>query len=112
MNLSQGVEVAGIGAVEVDGNHRQSRLLDELDDIGLPGLVFDGGFVADGRTGIFFLIGGHFARGEEADGAAVGDVPEGGPDAVDAAGVLRPGQVVHREKTFFEIGDQREQESG
>ena len=61
---------------------------------------------------------GQFAQGmrnigrEKADGAAVGNVPEGRPDAVDTAGILLSGEVVHRQESLFQIGNQRELESG
>ena len=106
VNFSQPVEIPGIGAVKIDGHHRQAGLFDQFDDIGSPGLVLDDGPAADSRAGILFLVGGHLSGREKADGTSVCDVFERSPDAVDAAGVSLSRQVVHRQKSFFQIGNE------
>ena len=112
MDLPQEVEIGRIAPVEIDGDNGQAALLDETDHIGSPRFVFHHGVVCDGRAPVFFLIGSHFSGREEPQGAAVLDVLQGHPDAVDAAGVVLAAQVVHREEVGREVGNEGKHKGG
>ena len=106
------MEEPGIGAVEVDGNHRNGRTLDEFADVLRPGLVFHHRFGADSRAFFLLLVGAHFSGGEEAQPAAGSQVVDGHADARDILPLGRCADIVYRQEAFSQIGDKGQQVVG
>ena len=110
MNPAQEMEELGVRAFEIYGNHRETGVLYHFDDVVRPGLVFHDLFLADGRALRPFLVGAHLSGREESEGAAVVDVLEGHPYALDALGAAALGEVVHGHEAAPEAGDEGEDE--
>ena len=112
MYLSEEMEELGVRSFEIDGNDGESGVLDELDYVLGPGLVFYDLAVTIGRALVFLLIGCDFACGEEAEGAAVVNVLESHTYPLDALGPAAFAEVVDGHEAASQAGDQCEKEGG
>ena len=93
VDASHKMEPFRVLRLEVDRNHRHVGVADELDDRRRPGNVFHGALLE--RSPVFgTLVRGHFARREQAETAAGGQVLLGHTDAGQAA--ARRNLVVER----------------
>ena len=113
VNLAEEMEKLRIGALKVDGDYRESRILDQFYDILRPGLVFDDFLVRNGGTFALLLVSGDFSRREESQRSSVVYVLQGHANAVDT---LRRGsiaaEIVHGHETALQTWDQSEKECG
>ena len=91
-------------------NDRETGFPDQFDDIFRPGNVFHDFSVAEGGLVLSFLPGSHFTRREQAQGMLVTDMAQRRADTGDAAGTAA-GEIVHRDETVRESGNQGQHES-
>ena len=84
VNLAEEMEKLRIGALKVDGDYRESRILDELDNVLRPGLVFDDFLVRNGGTFALLLVCRDFSCREESQRSSVVYVLQSHAYAMDA----------------------------
>ena len=110
MDAAKPVEELGIAALEIHRNHGKAGILHQFDNTVSPGDILDDTALTKRRTILFLLPGADLPGREQGQQMTAGQMLQSGAKAIQAAG-RSSGEIVHRDETVRESGNQGQHES-